>query len=216
MTKDIPSAINFHDIDDARRWADEADEQRPYRIEFFDRIAEEINRCFKLPISILEIGSGPGYLAEHILQRSKIGSYYLLDFSDAMHRMARERLEPFRGKTHFLIRDFKTENWTKGLGPYDAVAIMQSAHEVRHKSHISKLFSQIRTLIQNNGYFLMCDHCIEGMKNGNPELYMTKDGQYDALKQAGFESMELIMEKGSLVLYRANKSSQVYIERKSK
>ena len=44
------------------------------------------------PATILEIGSGPGLLAEEILRSCSVRRYVLLDSSTAMHDLAQERL----------------------------------------------------------------------------------------------------------------------------
>jgi trans-aconitate methyltransferase len=66
-SQDVPSPLEFRDMVDARAWAATA-EQRPGRN---------------------ELGSGPGFLAERLLRRLPDAHYTALDFSPAMHELAR-------------------------------------------------------------------------------------------------------------------------------
>ena len=64
---DIPSPINLRSEPEAREWTRTAMLKRPWRAEFFARIAAELGRLNVTPLAILELGSGPGFLGEHIL-----------------------------------------------------------------------------------------------------------------------------------------------------
>ena len=138
MPNDVPSPIDFHDASQARAWVEDTIARRPYRAQFFAAFVDALNaRCGKA-ISVLELGSGPGHLAEHILKSCDVAHYVALDFFAAMHDLAQERLAPFLKIVKFARRDFRDANWTDGLGKFDAIVTMQSAHETRHKSKIGR------------------------------------------------------------------------------
>ena len=59
---------------------------------FFATFAQALNEHFATPFSIVELGSGPGRLAAVLLASCKVNSYVAIDFSDAMHVLAREHL----------------------------------------------------------------------------------------------------------------------------
>ena len=66
---------------------------------------------------LLELGSGPGLLAECILDRCpNVASYTLLDFSEHMLRLSRDRLERFPA-AQFVTANFTAPNWTDALAP---------------------------------------------------------------------------------------------------
>ncbi len=88
--QDVPSPINFHDLEAARAWTQETVARKPYRADFFNAFAKSLSASGSA-ISVLELGSGPGHLAEQILLRVPVSSYTLLDFSTAMHDLAREQ-----------------------------------------------------------------------------------------------------------------------------
>ena len=62
---DVPSPIDLRLMADARSWAESALARRPVRPEFFDAFAREVGRD---DARVLELGSGPGFLAEHLLR----------------------------------------------------------------------------------------------------------------------------------------------------
>jgi SAM-dependent methyltransferase len=188
---------------DARHWAESAMEKRPWRLAFFRSFAAELEALGRYGLSILELGSGPGFLAEHVLAALPSADYWALDFSAAMHELARERLGDKADRVRFLLADFKADGWANGLGHYDAVITMQAVHEVRHKRHVPSLLTTVGELLTPGGVFLMCDHIVGegGMTDSN--LYMTQSEQKEALLGAGFSQVDLVKAESGLVLWRA-------------
>lgn len=203
MNIDVPSSIDLRLMSDAREWEQTAMSKRPWRTEFFSRFSTEIKNMPPSAHRILELGSGPGFLAEHLLTSLDCIKCVLLDFSPAMHQLAKDRLGPLAGRAEFIERSFKLPDWMDGLGQFDCVVTNQAIHELRHKSYASQLHQQVRAVLKPGGLYLICDHfCGEGgMKND--QLYMSVEEQKEALISAGFLSVEQVMLKGGLVLYRA-------------
>ena len=204
MPDDVPSPIDLRQLSDARDWASKA-EQRPGRKEILDRIVDEVSKRGPHNPLILELGSGPGVLAERILRRIPEVRYTALDYSPAMHELARNRLQPFAGRIEFVERSFKSETWTEGLQPLDIVVTNQAVHELRHKRYAETLHRQVCGLLKHEGSYLVSDHFAGIGGVPNTELYMTKDEQESALRCAGFSSVDRIFSEGSLVLHLARK-----------
>jgi len=200
MTIDVPSPIDLRRMSDARPWAETALARRPVRPEFFDAFAHEIDRD---GARILELGSGPGFLAEHLLRAWPGLDYTALDFSPAMHQLAAERLGERAARVRFVQRSFREAAWVDGLGPFDVVVTHQAVHELRHKDHATTLHAQVRPLLAAGGRYLVCDHHLGGEGLSNDQLYMTVDQQRDALLRAGFTDVEAVLVKGGLALHRA-------------
>jgi predicted methyltransferase len=177
--------------------------KRPWRALFFQRFVEELQLLAVSPLQILELGSGPGFLARCILDAIPSAEYAMLDFSPAMHRLARERMTPHLGRTRQLLVNFKDVGWTIGLGQFDAVVTHQAVHELRHKKHAATLHRSARTLLRPHGVYLVCDHYVGGDGMSNASLYMSIDEQRAALEAAGFISVERLLEMKGLVLHRA-------------
>ena len=200
QTLDVPSPIDLRLMADARPWAETALAKRPVRPVFFEAFARLIGHD---GVRVLELGSGPGFLAQHLLQAWPGLDYVALDFSPAMHALAAERLGERAARVRFIERSFREPAWVDGLGPFDVVVTHQAVHELRHKDHAATLHAQVRPLLAAGGRYLACDHYLGGDGLSNDQLYMTVAEQHDALRRAGFPDVEAMLVKGGLVLHRA-------------
>jgi cyclopropane fatty-acyl-phospholipid synthase-like methyltransferase len=203
VIEDLPSPIDLRLMRDAREWEQTVMAKRPWRTDFFARMGSEIAASTPPVGRILELGSGPGFLAQHLLQTLNDVSYVLLDFSPAMHELARARLADLGRHAEFLERDFKQADWNRDLGKFDCVVTIQAVHELRHKRYAAGLHTRVRELLAPDGFYLVCDHyCgVDGMQNDR--LYMSIAEQEKALSEAGFFHIEQLMQKGGMALYRA-------------
>lgn len=201
---DVPSPIDLRKMDDAREWTDKAMERRPYREEFFQTIAQELGLLNSHGLTVLELGSGPGFLALRILETLHTVAYVALDFSSSMHVLAKDRLGALAGRVQFLELDFKGSDWSVGLPTLDAVVSVQAVHELRHKRHAPSLYRAVRSLLRTKGAFLMCDHFIGAGGVTDARLNMTPEEHEGALRAGGFVRVDEIKRKGSLVLFRAS------------
>ncbi|MES1196721.1 MAG: hypothetical protein ABUL58_07240, partial [Steroidobacter sp.] len=75
---DVPSPIDLKDMTDARDWAAQAMKRRPYRTTFFNEIRNQLEQLKAQ--TILELGPGPGFLAERILSLRSGIQYTAFDF----------------------------------------------------------------------------------------------------------------------------------------
>lgn len=177
--------------------------KRPWRVEFFAQFASEIAASPCKVQRVLELGSGPGFLAEHLLRSLGQVEYVLLDFSASMHQLAKVRLGKLETRATFTERSFKEENWATGLGSFECVVTHQAVRELRHKRYAVALHEQVRKVLAPGGAYLVCDHFTGegGMKN--EALYMSVVEQRQALIAAGFSSVHQVMTKGGLVLHHA-------------
>jgi SAM-dependent methyltransferase len=107
---DVPSPIDLRKVDDAREWAASATHKRPWRAQFFEQFVTELRTMNRAPLRILELGSGPGFLAYHILQAIPVVDYTMLDFSPAMHELARERLGLLMRHVRPVLADMRADD----------------------------------------------------------------------------------------------------------
>ncbi len=173
---------------------------RPFRLDMFNEFANSLKN--DNVENALELGSGPGFLAEYLCDRISNISLTLLDFSDAMHVLAKERLKAYQQDIEFVCRDFKNPDWTRGLKTFDCIFSNQSIHELRHKSLAETLHGQVRSVLTEGGVYLVCDHFVGPGAMQNEELYMTPDEQISCLGAAGFKA-EVLLQKGSMQIVRA-------------
>jgi len=184
-TDEVPSPLDFRQMEDAMAWERLAMD-RPFRREFFAAFAHELRKLGKATPRVLELGSGPGFLALHLLHQLPRTDLNLLDFSPAMHALARKRLGEFARGVTFIERDFTTADWRDGLGMFDAVISIQAVHELRHKRYATTLHRQVLELLHPEGLYMMCDHYYGEGGMGNDQLYMSLTEQQESLNSAGY------------------------------
>lgn len=177
--------------------------QRPFRKDFFSAIYTEIEALKIQGLKILELGSGPGFLAEHILSQVQNVNYTLLDFSAAMHELARHRLSGLTGNNiQHLECNFKEKDWIEDIEQVDVIVTIQAVHELRHKRYAADFFRQVRYLLNPAGVLLFCDHYFGDDGMSNDQLYMSRIEQRQALESAGYYVSEILI-KGGRALYKA-------------
>lgn len=203
---DLPYGEDFHDQAQAAAWADAAGRKRPWRPTLFDLFAKAVTESGVPEPRILELGSGPGFLAEHVLDRCpSLLRYTLLDFSMPMLSLSQRRLERHRSRTRFVQADFKSSTWfSKVGGPFDFVFSLQAVHELRHKRHAPRLYAQIRALLSSGTEFIVCDHLPDSAPTPrHTRLYMTTTENLAELAKAGFSAPEVIWCEHEMARYRA-------------
>lgn len=199
--KEVQSSVDLKQLNDARVWASEVMKKRPYRTTLFKEFELQLK---KYDIrSILELGSGPGFLASHLLKEIPNIKYTAYDFSDAMHYLAKERLGLNSSRVNFITGSFKEQSWEVGLGKFDAIVTMQAAHEVRHKRNVLELFKSVKCLLKVGGIFLYCDHFYGKSGMQDSTLYMSTLEQEQCLMKAGFFEVHKLVTIGTLNLWFA-------------
>ncbi len=200
---DVPYGEDLQSPEGARAWADAADRKRPHRFPIRLAIVERI-KALPDGARVLELGSGPGLLAEQVLsQCSALGTYTLFDFSEPMVAMSRQRTARFAA-AQFVVGDFRTRSWAIRVpGPWDAVVSTQAVHEVRHKRHVPALYRDIVEILAPSGLFLVGDRTPEDDSPRSTALFMTADEQLSALRGAGFIDVRLVTSGDALALCEA-------------
>ncbi len=194
QTDDVPSPIDLRDAETARKWLAESEATRPYRAAVRARIGDEVRASGAG--SVLELGGGPGLLAEAILSQAD-ATYTLVDFSPPMLEMARARVSSLQCE----LRDLRDATWTAGLGPFDAIVTMQAVHELRHKRRAPRLYEQVHALLVPGGLFVVCDH---EPADARP-LFMSATEQHAALAAAGFGDVVTVMTVAPLYVLTAKR-----------
>lgn len=205
---DVPPGVDFHDAAETAAWIATADAKRPVRTELRRIIATRVAEVApalgapRLPGAsrghVLELGGGPGYLAEAVLAACDVERYVLLDFAQPMLDAARARLGD---RVTYHRDDFLDPAWPSRLaGPFDAVVTMQAVHELRHKRRAPGLFAQARALMRPGAVLVVCDHLPKDDAKSRA-LYATEAEQRAALEGAGFvEILTLASFEGLYVM----------------
>ena len=191
----------------ARKWAESAHIVIPARAELFAEFSKQINRRYSEAMTILELGSGPGLLAEHVFSHCKVKHYTLLDFSEAMKQIAFERLIAYQNSATFVQADLHDHAWADQFNMLDVVLTLQTVHELMDKRKAKPLFRQVFSTLRDGGYFYYCDLYYDTNYLGNdPALYLTQAKQKAALEHAGFNEVELLLSIQGMSMYQARKN----------
>jgi cyclopropane fatty-acyl-phospholipid synthase-like methyltransferase len=185
---DVPTPIDLRDPDVVQAWIDAAEHVRPWRPQLRSCMAELLRDRLPAGMRVLELGPGPGLLAETILGICSVASYTLLDFSPPFLAMCRERLDA-SGVAQVILGDFRHADWPRLVQPpYDAVVSMQAVHELRHKRHAAGLYAQALPLLRPGGLLVVCDHMPKDDAR-TIALHATDVEQHSALSAAGFDDV---------------------------
>ncbi len=200
--KEYTGPRDYFDESYVRWWEQSADSRRPFRAEFFNAFAVEIGALHKP--KILDIGSGPGFLAEYILSNCDVDSYHLFDFSPQMLQLSRARLSPFAERARFYEGSFLDDRWWEPLpGPFDAIVSMQAVHEVRDVARLPRLYSEMGLLLADHGLLLIAD--LVSAEAEKEEHYVTEETHIAAFNEAGFKDAGRVHAAGDLMMFRASK-----------
>jgi len=202
-TDEVPGGIDYRQPEAAAAWESGAPWEHPWRDEFFSRFAHEIGGLPQYVTRILELGSGPGFLAHWLLGSFPHVKYTMLDYSAPMHELAVARLGDLANRAQCVERDFKRPGWSEGLGRFECVATMQAVHELRNKRRAAALHAEVRGVLAPRGIYLVCDHVLGSPGRTQRDLYMSVAEQAQSLRDAGFAQVSTVYEKDGLVLHRA-------------
>jgi SAM-dependent methyltransferase len=191
---------DYFDESYVSEWERVANDKRPFRAEFFDAFAAEVATLDRP--KVLDVGSGPGFLAEQILTRCDVASYHLFDFSPHMLALSRARLARFADRVHFHEGSFLDQGWWRALpGPFDAILSLQAVHEVRDARRIPQLYAELKLLLNDNGMMLIADQVNDEARN--EEHFLSAGEHEDALRAAGLEAVRQAYAAGDLALFVA-------------
>ena len=126
MSGYVGAEHEFHDPEFVQGWADRFVPTQP-RLHLFDLILGQIEKVCKPDAHVLELGTGPGYMARHILERNKLVSYEARDFSDAFMNVAKQTIRDLTPRVVFTNASLMTQDWPEN----SAVNQMQSSRHGR-------------------------------------------------------------------------------------
>lgn len=203
---DVLTTVDLQDEATAREWTAESASKKPWRPDFRSAFARLLADMDPPACRILELGSGPGLLAQRVLQEISVDEYVLLDFSAPMMKMAKETLGE-RDDVSYALVDFKSPHWPSQLtGPFDAIVSMQAVHEIRHKRHVPWLYAQASTLMREGGTLAVCDaEPTETQSPDQHQLASTRREQEYAMRWAGFEDVRCHKFEHQYYLFTATK-----------
>ena len=169
--------------DQFNRVAQKYDEQRRFFIPCFDdyyqtgiAFLSKIHPGFK---SVLDLGAGTGLLTKYLYEKYPEAKYTLVDTSDNMMDIARQRFENLDNFS-YVISDYSVEF---PVGQYDLITSALSIHHLEEDAKAA-LYSRIYNVLPENGCFLNLDQF-----NASTDLMndFYSEYWYDSIKNSGIQ-----------------------------
>ena len=153
----IEALHEFHDMEFSQGWA-ERFIPTPDRLALFETILQRIREIGGENCHVLELGIGPGYLADYILSRLPNISYEGLDFSNAMLNIASKRLEKYGNRVVYTQADLTNTSWTERISQAPkAVVSTWALHDLFSSKNIEFVYRKTKSILQPNGVLLNGD-----------------------------------------------------------
>lgn len=191
----IEKLHEFHDPEFSQGWSDRF-KPSPSRLELFDTILAEVQKITSLPIKVLELGIGPGYLAEYILGKNSSIQYEGLDYAAPMLEIAAKRNEVHKDKLIFTQTDLTTTNWGDQVkNQPDVIISTWALHDLFSQDNIFNVYQVAYNILPKGGVLLNGDFIKPETSTFEYEGGRIKPSVHLALlKKAGFRSVSIIKE----------------------
>lgn len=171
------------------------DEQRKKLIPCFDDfygISASLASVETKSPSILDIGAGTGLLSSFLIEKYPEASFTLIDISEKMLEMAKERFRD-NSKVKYIVADYSKYNFTE---KYDMVVSALSIHHLEDKDKM-ELYKKIYAILRENGIFINSDQVhgetpfIENLNKGTWRKYVENSGLTEEEIKAAYERTKL-------------------------
>lgn len=147
----------FHDAEYAQSWADRF-KVTEERLSCFEHLGDLIEPELSKSSTILELGTGPGYLAAYLLDRFTCARYLCLDYSAAMREIAGRPLEAHRARVSFLEADLIHPSWDVVVPEKCAVVVSTWAlHDLGSKTAVESVYLAASRVLTTRGLLLNAD-----------------------------------------------------------
>lgn len=175
MNEVIGAQHKFHDKEFVVGWA-ERFVPTPERLELFNVILSELKSQIPPNGCVVELGIGPGYLADHLLKMMPEIRYYGVDFSSPMLELARQRLRPYSARVAYIQADLVKDNWWTDIPTkIDAIVSTWALHDLGSQESVGVVYQHCARLLQGggmllNGDFIKPDQAIYEYEPGRFEI----------------------------------------------
>jgi cyclopropane fatty-acyl-phospholipid synthase-like methyltransferase len=184
----------FHDTQFVRDWADRF-VPSPERMQLFDTIIAGITKAAGASCHVVELGIGPAYLAERVLDTLPNVTYEGVDFSQPMLDIAAERLAPYASRVRFTQADLVGEQWgAKVSRPVGAIVSTWALHDLGGEVHTTKVYRDCYELLPAGGVFLNGDFVKpdDTSHEYEPGRFLVSR-HLDILREVGFRDVQCLL-----------------------
>lgn len=194
MGEVIGAHHEFHDEDFVEGWARRF-LPTPERLELFNVILAGLKTQIPSNGYVVELGIGPGYLADYLLNSLKSIQYYGIDFSGPMLDIARKRLRPYSTRVTYIKADLVNDDWSKYIPmPINAIVSTWTLHDLGSPKNVEIVYKKCAQLLQSrgmllNGDFIKPDNAIYEYEPGRFEIAQ----HIEILSRVGFRCAECVV-----------------------
>lgn len=195
MEKDVIGADHeFHDEEFVLGWA-ERFVPTPERLELFNIILSELQSLIPEDGRVVELGIGPGYLANHILAAMPAIKYCGIDFSDPMLEIASSRLKPYSSRITYAKADLVQDDWENTVAkPINAIVSTWALHDLGSQTNINIVYEKSAKALGAqgvllNGDFIKPDGAVHEYEAGRFQIAK----HLEMLRNAGFRDAECLV-----------------------
>ena len=156
-TNFVGSEREFHSKEFALGWA-ERFVPTPERVRLFDLIFSQLQKGIPDNGNVIELGVGPGYLADYLLERLPKITYLGIDFSLPMLEIAQERLQRYSPRVTYTQADLVEEAWGKCISdPVHAVVSTWALHDLGCPEKINTVYERSYSSLSGKGILVNGD-----------------------------------------------------------
>ena len=194
MKEIIGAQHEFHDEDFVAGWA-ERFVPTPERLKLFNVILSQLNSHMPPDGCVVELGIGPGYLADYILRAMPAIQYFGIDFSAPMLDIARSRLQLYSDRVTYIQADLEKDKWWINIPvPVNAIVSTWALHDLASQENVEIVYKGCsQTLMKRglilNGDFIKPDNAIHEYEPGRFEIAR----HIEMLQRVGFKNAECLL-----------------------
>jgi len=156
-TEFVGAEHEFQNMEFALCWA-ERFVPTPERLRLFELIFSQLKEVIPSDGSIVELGTGPGYLANYLLERIPNASYCGIDYSAPMIEIAQKRLQRFSSRVTYTQADLVEEAWEESVSkPVHAIVSTWALHDLGSPSSINTVYERSYSALGNKGILINGD-----------------------------------------------------------
>jgi SAM-dependent methyltransferase len=160
----------------------------PTRIRRLEAVLDILGAHIDGPVSVLDLGSGPGSLTARILDRFPRSRVVAVDTDPVLLRVGKEALHRFGDRVTWVLADLRDGRWRSELPihRFDAAASSLALNWLE-ASELQGVYGDLRRLIRPGGLVINADY----LPSGRPSQWLRhlgKDvGEYRARDRRGVD-----------------------------
>ena len=198
-----------HEFDDrgyVRKWAETADQRRPERVRMFQHIVALLQDLRTSAPNVLELGCGPGALAESVLSALPRAMYEGIDFSHPMLELAQERLARFGARVRLWQCDLRCDDWSARIAAQPhAIITNQALHDLGSTEAVETVYKAAFALLSAGGLFVNAELVVAPGAQANKPAKLPVERHLAMLTAIGFADVRTDLEFGEYVAIAARR-----------